>query len=342
MRSIRPHLAVACAVALIAAACSSPQSSTTTTTTTPTTTTTSTTTTTTTPTTTTTTTPTTTTTTTTTTAETATYHIGNSLTWDSLGFSADGHVSISILAGQAGVDLEPIGYHIRCGSSLIGIVNRPDDVCIAPDPFVGSFTEALPEYPWDIVTVQPYPGPMSTLSTDQDAILEIIDLSTEPANNQPASIYVLTGWPGHEAFASDWSATTTRNAETPTTLSREYFEHLVAGLRSATETDVFLIPVADVLLEMDRQFALGTVPGYEGVGDLFRDEIHLNARGQWIAGVTTLTTTLGIDPGNLGKTPPPWYGANEGFSAELIQAARIAVRDVVLADPLSGRTGLTP
>ena len=270
---------------------------------------------------------------------TASYHVGNSLTLDTLGFLIDGHTSISILAHQADRGLDPVGYHINCGASLDTTIDNPRQICVDPiEPF-GYFDEALPGFDWDVVTVQPYPGSTSTLGSDQAAITEIVGLADRPGEDGAAQIYVLTGWPGRDNYATEWSASSDDVDDTPTTISRAYFENLVARLRPASDADVFLIPVGDVLLALDERFGEGDIIGYSGVEDLYRDETHLNTRGQWIAGATTLTVILGIDPDDLGKPRNPWYGPPDGFSRELIDAAHDTIRDVVLNDPLSGRTG---
>ena len=76
------------------------------------------------------------------------YHVGNSLTWDS------GPWRLPRVAQEAGIDLQT-GYHIQCAKPLSWIVANPDLTCIDPTAF-GRFATALPSYEWDFVTFQPW------------------------------------------------------------------------------------------------------------------------------------------------------------------------------------------
>ena len=106
-----------------------------------------------------------------------TYSVGNSLTEDMYG-------SLSPLVGSRGRDYAS-GFHMRPSSSLTYINDHPNDYGYAVAPY-GPFAQALPNYPWDAVTFQPYyqnPGIPSTLATDTAAISSLINLTQQNASN---------------------------------------------------------------------------------------------------------------------------------------------------------------
>ena len=82
------------------------------------------------------------------------YSIGNSLTVD---LRASGGVE-----ALSSAEVRPVvhDYHVRCGSSLSGIVANITQTCIPPLAF-GSITEAFAAdatSPIDVVTLQPFYG----------------------------------------------------------------------------------------------------------------------------------------------------------------------------------------
>jgi hypothetical protein len=72
------------------------------------------------------------------------YFVGNSLTHQTLGEESRGFRAWYVLATQSGHVVGPFGWHIRCGSSLIGTYQNPADICIDPDPEIGDVQTALP------------------------------------------------------------------------------------------------------------------------------------------------------------------------------------------------------
>ena len=98
------------------------------------------------------------------------YFVGNSLTNETLGPIVDGRRSLATMTEQVDFDTDPLGWHIRCGSSLIGIAMNPDDTCVDPHVEGATYPDALDDEDWDIAVFQPYPGPGSTLGTDIEVI----------------------------------------------------------------------------------------------------------------------------------------------------------------------------
>ncbi|MDH3308539.1 MAG: S8 family serine peptidase, partial [Acidimicrobiia bacterium] len=173
------------------------------------------------------------------------FHIGNSLTWDLE------PVGLEALAAERGYRHDT-GYHIRCGSTLEGIWANPTDTCVLPEPEFGFFTEALADHAWDAVMVQPYPGASSTLLDDESTVLNMIAMARDNPASQATRFYVYTGWPNLSTFGN-WAASAIDDDATPTVHAREYFEHLIRRVRLQTEADVFIVPVGDVLFELDQR-----------------------------------------------------------------------------------------
>lgn len=260
----------------------------------------------------------------------AVYRVGNSLTWDS---QPDG---IEALAGQAGF-LHDEGYHINCGNTLENIHAAPAQVCIPPVPEYGTWDAALPGAAWEAVAFQPHYGGTSTLGSDEAAILAMIDDAHTNPLNADTRFYVYAAWPMRPAFAATWIAAVADNDATPTTLAREYFVHLMKRLRAATTSPVYVIPVGEVLFDLDQRLQAGDVPGLTGINQLYRDDIHLtHDLGRFVAGLTTYATLHATDPTGIVK-PERWYGASPTpFTQAFYDAAYAAVWSVVSTHPYAG------
>lgn len=254
---------------------------------------------------------------------TAAYFVGNSLTNDTLGPESQGFRSFYVLATQADHMMDPLGWHIRCGSSLEAIAANPDDTCVDPVVGIGTFDEAIPRTAWDYIVVQPYQSPASTLETDLAFIQTIAD-----AAGPTSTILILTGWPGHADFDDTWADTSPIADDSRTTHSRNYFETLLRRARARVVNNIALIPSAEVLYRIDEHLREGDVPGLSSRADLYRDDIHLNSIGGWLSGVTAASVMTGTDPQTFGK-PSSWYGDNGDFSAEYIALVRSIVADVL-------------
>jgi hypothetical protein len=262
-------------------------------------------------------------------AGTTSFHVGNSLTWDSQ------PLAMRKLAALRGYEHE-VGYHIRSNASLNSIIQEPTVVAaIAPE--YGYYFEALPNFAWDFVTMQPLENPIynSTMQTDIDSILTLINLTrTNPANAN-TKFYIYTGWPAQANYQQKWTASVPDELTTVTTRAREYFDHLIQRVRSATDATVYMVPIAEVFYELDVRMKQGLVPGLSTVSYFYRDAVHMNSAGSFIAGLTTMATMFGETP--LGITKPTGaYGNVELFTAPQYEAILETIRSVIDASPYSG------
>jgi len=251
------------------------------------------------------------------------YRIGNSLTWDSQ------PKAIEALAQQRGLK-HVEAYHINCGKSLERIWTHPDEICVkAVEPY-GTFGNALSNYDWEAVTFQPHPGVKSTLATDTDRILDFIAKTQENGRNRDTVFYIYAAWPGqkHGAYHEVWARQIPEADDTRTLQTRAYFDHLVKRVRAKTEADVRMIPVGHVIYELDRRMRAGEIEGYQSAVDLYRDPVHMNHVGRFVAGVTTLAALYGRDPAGL-KCPPKYYGSGKDFTPQLYTTIHDAVWKVI-------------
>ena len=181
----------------------------------------------------------------------STYFIGNSLTHQTLG-ALRRFLSWYVLATQADVVAKPLGWHIRCGSSLNDTASNPDDTCVDPSSEAGPFPEALSQDDWDFVSYQPYPGEGSTFATDIEVITS---LST--ALPDQTTIVIFGGWPPVEGFAESWTQQLDVNDDTPTTAARAYFDTLVQQLEAEIENEILLAPSGEALYRLDAEARIG-------------------------------------------------------------------------------------
>jgi len=267
------------------------------------------------------------------------YMIGNSFSHNS------GLYSISALARQDANQLT-VGAHINSGSPLHNIWGRPNDGReISPE--FGKYRNALAKYKWDVVTLQPfykrpYEGfPQSSMQTDIDSILRFIELTRKNPANRATKFYIYTSWPflwTGKPFREAWDQITVDDLSTPTSHSRDYFEHLVKRLRSQTDAEIFIIPVAEVMYELDKKMQTGKVPGIDGIGDIMGDKLHLDAGlGHYVAGATVYATLFRKDPAGLVKPKGHYDGKNADlFAPQLCEIVHKTIWDVVCAHAYTG------
>jgi len=266
-------------------------------------------------------------------AATTSYHIGNSLTADMAPHSFAAFAAQRELTHEA-------GYHLRNASSLNLTLATPSEVSVTPPEPFGTFANALPNFKWNAVTIQPHWGLGSTMATDVDSILSVINLARTHAANANTRFYIFSTWPLFGDFQTNWTAPTVDDAATPTALTRDYFEHLLARVRAQTDATVLMIPVGDVLHELDVRLSAGLVQGYSSVLPFYRDGLHMNgALGQYTAALTTFATIRGEIPIDFVKPENTFsYDSIPPNADAIYEAVNDAIRDVVGAHPFSGIT----
>ncbi|CAA9444144.1 MAG: hypothetical protein AVDCRST_MAG64-4398 [uncultured Phycisphaerae bacterium] len=267
------------------------------------------------------------------------YHIGNSVT-DTIRYPA-----LKEMVASAG-DTYAYGRHMIPGAPLEWIFKHPDS---GFKEETGYYPEALRDHAWDVLTLQPFDRQLTSDdgTGDLEVATKLIDLALPKSPG--LRVYVYQRWPrrlGDEKkgytldYAGQWAKKYTRGWD-GTNETRDYFERLTRALRDARpalEHPVQLVPVGDVLLELDRRMKAGQVPGFKGVEELYHDGIHFNNVGSFVVGTTFLATLYRQDP--AGSDPAAYAVKKEShdgdISAELAKAIQACAWDVVREHPLAG------
>ena len=264
----------------------------------------------------------------------AVYRIGNSLTEDS---QPNG---ITALAAQRNI-LHDTGYHIRNAMPPKYMWENPLDTKVPPNHY-GALMDALPNYTWDAVTIQPYNAPSvpTTLLDDEQVILSMIALTRRNPANSNTVFYIYAAWPkqtdwgeGDAGYATQWVSSVPDRDETPTTLCREYFNLLLKRVRFQTDATVCMIPVGEVLYELDARLRNGEVPGHTSIRQLYRDTHHLTRDiGRFTAGLTVFSVVHRENPERIVQ-PEVFYRGDDVFTPEMYAAIYASIKRVAQNQP---------
>lgn len=203
------------------------------------------------------------------------YHIGNSLTNDA---RPDG---VALVSASAGIDHQ-VGYHMRSGSSLRAIWEEEASTTSEH----GVLFDALPNYAWDAIILQPHGG--STMGWDESTIANMLALV--PADHNP-DIYIYATWPhqNHGTYEEAWNETTINDPGQPVRRARTYYYDLIDNLRlTHGDRPINLIPVGEVFYEIDRRLRSGelVIDGLDGAHGFYRDAAHLEPEGRYVSALT--------------------------------------------------------
>lgn len=289
------------------------------------------------------------------------YFIGNSVT-DTVNYRAF-QQSVETLQGKL-----TWGRQMVPGCPLFGLwrmaERNPDKCGFTEKPFGGSLN-ALRNFEWDAVTLQPFDRLLANAdpknNDDQGDVLycqKYLDLALTKSPN--AQLYTYARWPrmliGRKSVPFDkdaydkpiegktgdwsavdpwdkrWTAKYTGGWDT-TNETADYFETLTRILRQvnpAVAKPLLLIPVGHVMYEFDKQAHAGAVPGFKGAYDLYKDPIHLTNMGSYLVGCTFYATLYKTDPKGFAGAP---YKVTDDAFMGLVQRL---VWQVVSAHPLAG------
>lgn len=271
------------------------------------------------------------------------YFIGNSVT-DTIQYSA--------FAELAESQNQPIvwGRHMIPGAPLEWIHSHPDSGFMQ-EPF-GHYPKALGEFAWDAVSLQPFDrhlrsGKDSDDRGDHGDVAMIRDFAKRAVQRNPeVQLYIYARWPritvdgkgldfdkndydpkrpgsgadlsSADSYASRWNADYTGGWDN-TNETRDYFDQLLSEVNSQApflNRPAKIVPVGEVMYELDRKMIAGEVPGYSSVYQLYRDGIHLGELGSYLVACTYYATLTKRSP--VGLTTQP-YGDLDAAIAEIIQ-----------------------
>ncbi|MBA4107141.1 MAG: hypothetical protein C0485_15460 [Pirellula sp.] len=262
----------------------------------------------------------------------STYFVGNSLTLDGLGHYSAAGLGMELLADSAGVALD-YGFHIRCSSSLPDTLANPTETCVVSPFQYGTFSNALPNYKWDKVSLQPYEG--TTLGNDAAACGTFIDLSQSHPGNDDTAFYIYSAWPALTVgkFSDFWTGQLADDDATPSQQQRSYVDHLFNRVDSANDATLRLVPAGEVFYRLDLLIDAGQLPGVTSFAEFYRDDLHLSKLGTYVASSTILAATERENPANF-SVPALNYGVIPNATLAVLQKT---IWDVIVSEP---RTGL--
>ena len=268
------------------------------------------------------------------------YHIGNSL------MNGINYAAFDEMAAGDGREYV-FGRHVTSGAPLSWIYDHPDDGN-RQQPF-GRYRESLPNDPWDVLTLEPFDRQLYAAdgSGDVQVSQKFIDLATQ--GNPDVQTYVYQHWPRRQKAADGtytydyeklWLRTYTGKWD-KSYESRDYFDQVVEELRKAypgAKKPVLMVPVGDVMFELNRHIKAGEVPGINDISELFWDGIHMTNWGAFLIGTTFYATMYQRDPRGLDfhtyeVLDDPWdRNIPEGFA----RAVQEIAWDVVQGHAYSG------
>ncbi len=256
------------------------------------------------------------------------YHVGNSVT-DTINYNG-----LRQLAESRGHKYV-FGRHMIPGAPLSWIWEHPNDG-FREEPF-GYYPNALPNYQWDVLTLQPFDRQLDGNDGDLATAKNYIDLALRKSPN--LRIYVYSRWPGRDEngnldFDNKWLRKYTGGWD-GTEQTKDYFEKLTVELRKAypkIQERILMVPVGDVLYELNQRIKAGQVPGYTSITQIYSDGIHFNDVGSYIVGCTFYATLFKENPKNLTASP---YNVN---NPQLVSIIQDAVWKVVSTNSFSGVT----
>jgi hypothetical protein len=218
------------------------------------------------------------------------YHIGNSLTWDS------NPALTSLSLSNAGYTVQQ-GYHIACSRGLTRIESEPDYVCVPPPEPYGTWTNALANYDWDVITLQAYPGGSGL--TEVAATRKIIEIALAGNRNRNCKFFLLLAWPtqSESNTFSELMMTPFEGDDASVFLSSGFLDYWYQQIVSIfPDLDIRTIPTGLVLATMDQKLSEINIGQYTNTYALYRDPYHMTSAGGHVAGTTMLCAVSGMRP----------------------------------------------
>ncbi len=237
------------------------------------------------------------------------YFVGNSVT-DTINYGA-----LADLAKSRG-HRQIWGRHMIPGAPLQWIWDHPQDG-FQEQPF-GYYPTALPNYPWDVLSLQPFDRHLEGPDGDLVTAKKLIDLALPKSPD--LQVYIYARWPrqGKDDFDTMWLKPYTGGWD-GTNETKDYFERLTVELRKTCpnlKKPVLMVPVGHVMYELNRRMQVGEVPGYSHIKEVFSDDIHLNHVGSYIVGCTFFATLYRENPKGLSGEP---YNVTDTKLTKIIQ-----------------------
>ena len=200
----------------------------------------------------------------------------------------------------------------------------------------GFVRKAMAEYPWDVLTLQPF---NDKTAVEIEYCLKYIELARQ--KNPDIQVYIYEQWPrgGGGDFVAQWLATT--KGVGLGDYSRETYESVYNGVckAAAGKNPPLLIPVGEVLHLLNQKIQAGQVPGYDNIYKFYSpDGLHLNNTGWYLAACTFYACLFRESPVGLpvAKAYEPSSISMAPITPELAKIIQETVWETVTAHPHSG------
>ena len=204
------------------------------------------------------------------------YHVGNSVT-DTINYGGLGS-----LVTQAGGGYT-MGRHMIPGAPLEWLWKNQDSGFT--EAAYGAPNTAFVDHKWDVITLQPFDRQLGQNDDwgDRATISRYVNLALQNADNRDAQVYIYSRWPRRAAiknandevtgykpfnFQEQWDRKYTGGWD-GTNESRDYFKQVLDAARTdhgqTLAKRVLMVPVGDVLYEIDKRAKQGLIPGLNDV-----------------------------------------------------------------------------
>ena len=252
------------------------------------------------------------------------YHIGNSLTFGAV-------PALKPVLQARGASAE-CGWSVLWGSSLSQIWDKagaPSNT--SPQ---GSFTNALTQNTWDVLTLQSWGANFEGDKGDIALAKKFIELALPKSPN--IQVYIYETWPFNNkddtrSFEQKWSRNFPKPGEWDSVWNATYCKELVKRINQEMpnlKKPVRLIPAGSVIAELDKQIRAGRVTDMKKIEEFYRDNIHLNSAGNYLVRCTLYAVMMKDSPVGL---PIP-----DDVAATLGKAIQEAAWKVVCETELTG------
>lgn len=165
------------------------------------------------------------------------------------------------------------------------------------------------------------------MSSDSNYASAFINLSLP--RNTNCQFLVYGRWPSQGYFLPDYDGTwltTYYGGSGYECVTRDYFEQLTRALRSMWSftlvPPVRLVPVGEVMYQLNQQMKAGQIPGYTNIVDVYADGVHLNDAGAYIVGCTYFAVLYRETPVGLSGAP---YNVSDPTYIAAVQSTAWAV-----------------
>lgn len=273
-------------------------------------------------------------------AQYSSYHVGNSLTNDSLGNvkQSSNNSGFQEIAGFYG-QTQTIGFHIDSGQPLHNIWDNPlgvpgsgdNDLDLTREPYSG-YSNALPNYPWDAVVLEPYYSAEATLGSDKQMLANFAGITSGSPWFYIMQVWPQQSWSAQEGnYQAYWDGASIDSDDTFTQPRREFYQNLMGDLDNRYR----MIPTGEVFYEIANAIGSGVFPELTGMSAFYRDNVHLSYDlGRYVAAATMYSTMHKQDIRNL--VPPSNIFDPLVLSLSIANRLNSIIWNVVSGSPYTG------